>query len=115
MIDEAEIRRHYELLRPSLNERGRCLFAASQVRVPVTVGLSRCTARRALPRPTGARDCPQYHGWGLKVLAPSPAVDQRVRRSRVGKKRSATDATFAEDLLRLVEPATLGDPMTLLF
>jgi hypothetical protein len=33
----------------------------------------------------------------------------------VGKKRSATDATFAQDLLRLVEPATLGDPMTLLF
>jgi Rhodopirellula transposase DDE domain len=29
-----------------------------------------------------------------------------------GKKRSATDATLAQDLLRLVEPATLGDPMT---
>ena len=86
MLDEAEISRPYELLRPSLNERGRRLLAATQVRAPVTVGLSRCTARRALTRPTGARDCPQYHGWELKVLAPSPAVDQRVRRSGVGAK-----------------------------
>jgi hypothetical protein len=86
MIDEAEIRRHYELLRPSLNERGRRLLAATQVRAPVTVGLSRCTARRAMPRPEGARDCPQYHGRGLKDLAPGPAMDQRVRRSGVGAK-----------------------------
>jgi hypothetical protein len=28
------------------------------------------------------------------------------------KKLTATDATLAQDLLRLVEPATLGDPMT---
>src|SRR3954469_2434170 len=32
MIDEITIRRHYDLLRPSLDERGQRLFAASQVR-----------------------------------------------------------------------------------
>jgi hypothetical protein len=32
MIDEASVHRQYELLRPSLDERGRRLFAASQVR-----------------------------------------------------------------------------------
>ena len=32
MIDEASVRCQYELLRPSLDERGRRLFAASQVR-----------------------------------------------------------------------------------
>jgi hypothetical protein len=52
MIDEAEIRRHYELLRPSLDERGRRLFAATQVRA---TGIARSTI-----------------GRGLKDLAPAP-------------------------------------------
>jgi len=40
MIDEASVRRQYELLRPSLDERGRRLFAASQVRALGYGGLS---------------------------------------------------------------------------
>jgi hypothetical protein len=51
-------------------------------------------------------------GRGLRELAPGPAMDRRVRRSGGGRKKlSDTDATLAQDLLRLVEPATLGDPM----
>jgi hypothetical protein len=39
-------------------------------------------------------------------------MDQRVRRPGGGRKKlSDTDATLAHDLLRLVEPVTLGDPM----
>jgi hypothetical protein len=40
MIDEAFVRCQYELLRPSLDERGRRLFAASQVRALGYGGLS---------------------------------------------------------------------------
>jgi hypothetical protein len=47
MIDEITIRRHYDLLRPSLDERGRRLFAASQVRALGYGGLA------AVARATG--------------------------------------------------------------
>jgi hypothetical protein len=40
MIDEASVRCQYELLRPSPDERGRRLFAASQVRAFGYGGLS---------------------------------------------------------------------------
>jgi hypothetical protein len=72
MIDEAEIRRHYELLRPSLDERERRLFAATQVRAPGHGGIVAVSQASGIARSTIGR--------GLKELAPSPAVDQRVRR-----------------------------------
>ena len=104
MIDEAEIRRHYKLLRPSLDERGRRLFAATRVRALGHGGLSAVARATGIARSTIGR--------GLKDLAPAPAMDQRVRRSGGGRKKlSDTDATLAQDLLRLVEPVTLGDPM----
>ena len=104
MIDEAEIRRHYKLLRPSLDERGRRLFAATQVRALGHGGLAAVARATGIARSTIGR--------GLKDLAPAPAMDQRVRRSGGGRKKlSDTDATLAHDLLRLVEPVTLGDPM----
>jgi hypothetical protein len=104
MIDEAEIRRHYELLRLSLDERGRRLFGATQVRALGHGGLAAVARATGIARSTIGR--------GLKDLAPAPAMDQRVRRPGGGRKKlSGTDATLAHDLLRLVEPVTLGDPM----
>src|SRR5688500_15279749 len=104
MIDENTIRRHYDLLRPSLDERGRRLFAATQVRALGHGGLAAVARATGIARSTIGR--------GLKDLAPAPAMDQRVRRSGGGRRKlSDTDATLAHDLLRLVEPVTLGDPM----
>ena len=104
MIDEAEIRRHYELLRPDLDERGRRLFAATQVRALGYGGLAAVARATGIARSTIGR--------GLKELEAGSALDQRVRRPGGGRKRlSDTDATLARDLLRLVEPATLGDPI----
>ena len=104
MIDEAEIRRHYELLRPSLDERERRLFAATQVRALGHGGIAAVARATGIARSTIGR--------GLRELALGPAMDRRVRRSGGGRKKlSDTDATLAQDLLRLVEPATLGDSM----
>src|SRR3954454_4615540 len=60
MTDEISVRRHYELLRPSLDERGRRLFAASQVRALGYGGLS------LVARATGM--APSTIGRGLKEL-----------------------------------------------
>jgi len=104
MIDEAEVRRHYELLRPGLDERGRRLFAATQVRALGHGGLAAVARATGMARSTIGR--------GLKDLDANTTLDRRVRRPGGGRKRlSDTDATLARDLLRLVEPATLGDPM----
>ena len=104
MIDEAEIRRHYELLHPGLDERGRRLFAATQVCALGHGGLAAVARATGMARSTIGR--------GLKDLDAGPALDQRVRRPGGGRKKlSDTDATLARDLLRLAEPATLGAPM----
>jgi hypothetical protein len=103
MIDEDEIRRHYELLRPSLDERRRRLFAATQVRALGRGGIA------AVARATGI--APSTIGRGLKELDSGSDTEQ-VRRSGGGRKRLVdSDATLARDLLSLVEPMTLGDPM----
>jgi hypothetical protein len=104
MIDEDEIRRHYAVLRATLDERGRRLFAASRVRALGHGGIA------AVARATGI--APSTIGRGLKELDQGAATEQRVRRPGGGRKRlSATDATLTRDLLGLVEPVTLGDPM----
>jgi hypothetical protein len=104
MIDEAEIRRHYELLRSDLDERGRRLFAATQVRALGHGGLAAVARATGIARSTIGR--------GLKDLDAGSGLNRRVRRPGGGRKKlSDTDATLAQDLLRLVEPATLGDPM----
>jgi hypothetical protein len=103
MFDEATIRRHYDLLRPSLDERGRRLFAASQVRALGYGGLA------AVARATGL--APSTIGRGLKELDAGAVAGGRLRRAGGGRKRLAdTDATLESDLLGLVGPMTLGCP-----
>lgn len=103
MIDEEGIRRHYELLRPSLDERGRRLFAATQVRVLGYGGIA------AVAWATGI--APSTIGRGLKELAQESAATERLRRPGGGRKRlTAVDPTLEPDLLKLVAPMTLGCP-----
>jgi hypothetical protein len=103
MIDEITIRRHYDLLRPSLDERGRRLFAASQVRALGYGGLA------AVARATGI--APSTIGRGLKELDQGDVASGRLRRAGGGRKRlTDIDATLESDLLALVGPMTLGCP-----
>lgn len=61
MIDEAALRRQYALLRPSLDERGRRLFAASQAEALGYGGIA------AVARATGI--APGTIGRGVKEIA----------------------------------------------
>ena len=103
MINEQTIRYDYEVLRPSLNERGRRLFAAAQARALGYGGVA------AVARATGI--APSTIGRGLKELAAGAVAGGRARRPGGGRKRLIDrDASLLSDLLWLVEPATLGDP-----
>jgi hypothetical protein len=62
MIDEAMIRHDYAMLRPSLNERGRRMFAAAQVRALGYGGVA------AVARATGIAPI----GRALKELTGGP-------------------------------------------
>ena len=101
MIDEITIRRHYDLLRPSLDERGRRLFAASQVRALGYGGLA------AVARATGI--APSTIGRGLKELDQGDVASGRLRRAGGGRKRlTDIDATLESDLLALGTAESLG-------
>src|SRR4051812_18073039 len=110
MIDERAIRERYEAIRDQLDERGRRLFAAAEARSAGRGAWWRCTTRRALPRPPGNRSGARHHRAGAEGSRPPPGG--RVRRAGSGRRRLTTkDPTLLEDLRRLVEPVTLGDPM----
>jgi hypothetical protein len=103
MIDRDAIRLRWEADGSKRDERGRRLFAASEVRAAGWGGLAAVSSITGLARSTIER--------GLKDLDRPPLARGRVRREGGGPRRKdEDDATLLGDLKRLVEPATLGDP-----
>ncbi|MBB4200555.1 DNA-binding phage protein [Rhodoblastus sphagnicola] len=103
MIDETAIRLRFEALRPSLDERGRRLFAAVEARAAGVGGVAAVSRATGVVRSTIQR--------GLKELD-APPMTGRVRRAGGGRlPLTRKDPTLLEDLRRLLEPATVGDPM----
>ena len=104
MIDETAIRIRYEAMRSRLDERERRLFAAAEVRSAGYGGVSVVARATGVARSTinrGLKD--------LEALGPAPS---KVRRSGGGRPTlTQTDPTLLEDLRRLLESTTLGDPM----
>jgi hypothetical protein len=104
MIDERAIRERYEAIRDQLDERGRRLFAAAEARSAGRGGVVAVSQATGLARGTIER--------GLKDLDQPAPPDGRIRRPGSGRRRlTAKEPTLLEDLRRLVEPVTLGDPM----
>src|SRR3974377_2571001 len=104
MIERDGIRVRWEADGSKRDERGRRLFAASEVRAAGRGGLAAVSSITGLARSTIER--------GLKDLDTPPLGRGRVRREGGGPRRkSERDATLLDDLKRLVEPATLGDRM----
>jgi hypothetical protein len=102
-IDEQAIRRHFENLRPQLNERGCRLFAASQVRAVGYGGIA------AVARATGI--APSTIGRGLRELDRGEVGGAHVRRAGGGSKALVErDTGLVSALLALIEPMTLGCP-----
>lgn len=104
MVDENSIRLRYEAMRSRLDERGRRLFAASEARTAGRGGIAGVSRATGIARSTIGR--------GLKDLEVSGLGEGMVRRAGGGRRSLAqTDATLLEDLRRIIEPSTLGDPM----
>ena len=104
MIDERGIKERYAALCAQLDERGRRLCAAAEVRALGYGGLAAVARATGMSRGTIGR--------GLKDLDRAPLPSGRVRRDGGGRRPlSITDPTLLEDLRQLIEPATLGDPV----
>jgi hypothetical protein len=104
MIDEDAIRYRWETVGSTLDERGRRLFAAGEVRTAGWGGLAVVSRITGLARSTINR--------GEDDLDSAPLPKGQVRRTGGGRKAVAVnDPGLVPELKRLVEPATLGDPM----
>jgi hypothetical protein len=102
-----ELRRQYDHLRESLDERARRIWAASEALALGRGGIARVHAATGL--------VPSTIGKGIRELRArqSGALEEvtGVRRSGGGRKRAdEKDLTLVADLEKLVEPVTCGDP-----
>lgn len=104
MIDEISVRFRYELLSASLDGRGRRLFAAAEARAAGHGGVAGVARATGLARSTIGR--------GPADLEAQELDAGKVRRAGGGRRPlTRIDATLLADLLAILEPSTLGDPM----
>jgi hypothetical protein len=104
MIDESRIAERSAGVGPELNERQRRLWAASEARALGYGGIA------TVSRATGISE--DAVGRGLRELAAGARLEAgQVRRRGAGRPPlTVSDPTLVEDLKRLVDPATRGDP-----
>jgi Rhodopirellula transposase DDE domain len=105
-VDERAIAERYRLLSDQrvLDERGRRLWAAAEARSAGRGGIAAVVRATGISESTVLRGLAELESG--EVLAPG-----RVRRPGAGSRPiSETDPTIVEDLERLVDPVTRGDP-----
>jgi hypothetical protein len=109
LVPDSEIQRRFRSLSPFLDERMRRLVAAAESEAIGYGGVS------AVARATGVSR--RAITEGIKELSrrkrarSTPPAPSRIRRKGAGRKRTADkDPSLLEDLDRLVDPATRGDP-----
>jgi Rhodopirellula transposase DDE domain len=104
MIETGAIRLRWEADGSKRDERGKRVFAASEARAAGWGGVAAVAEITGLARSRIIR--------GLKDLDEPALEPGRIRRAGGGRPRvTATDRTLLGELKRLVEPATMGDPM----
>jgi len=104
MVDADAIRQRWEAVGAKLDERGRRLFAAAEARTAGRGGPAMVSKITGLARSTINR--------GEDDLDTQPLLEGRVRRAGGGRRALCdTDPGLVPALKRLVQPATLGDPM----
>jgi hypothetical protein len=98
------IRERFTAVSDSLNERSRRLLAAAEAKTAGYGGVSAASRATGIARSTIGR--------GLKDLSDPGGLSGVVRRPGSGRPPlTEADPTVLEDLRRILEPATLGDPM----
>ncbi len=106
-LTEESIKKRFERMRGTLNERARRLFVATEALALGWGGVA------AVARATGV--APSTIGLGKKEVLAIEASGEpptaRIRRAGAGRKKTVDrDPTLVSDLERLVEPVTRGDP-----
>jgi transposase-like protein len=103
MTNEDIIRFRFDAIKDQLTERGRRLAAAAEARSPET-SITEVARATGVARSTIGR--------GLRDLEAPAALTGEVRRPGAGRPPlTTTSPTLIADLGKLVEPATMGDPM----
>lgn len=98
------IRERFSAVERDLNERARRLLAAAEAKTAGFGGIAATSRATGIARSTIGR--------GLKDLATPDSLSGEVRRPGGGGPTLVEkDPTLLEDLRRLVEPATMGDPI----
>jgi hypothetical protein len=107
----ATIRQKFELLRPVMTERMRRQWAASEALALPRGGMTLVSQATGMSRTTlwaGVREL-----QNPSDLPPAPRDPRRCRRLGGGRHLvEVDDPRLLEDLERLVNPATRGDPMS---
>jgi hypothetical protein len=104
MIDEHPIRTRYQAVRASLDERRRRLHTAAEAVSAGYGGVAAASRATKVARSTIRR--------GIKDLKEPAALTGRVRRKGGGRRKLTTkDPALLGELERLLEPATMGDPV----
>src|SRR5499427_9408418 len=103
MDDESGSHTRFKMLAPFLNERTRRLFTAAEAAALGRGGIATVVRATGVSRRAIAA--------GLAELHAPQAAPHGVRRPGGGRKRAVqTDRTLQDDLERLIDPVTRGDP-----
>jgi hypothetical protein len=103
------LRRKYQALRPSMDERLRRNWAAAEALELQWGGLSAVAEATGLSLTTIRRGVRELHAPPEVPISPSSR--RRIRHPGGGRKTLATDdPALVSDLERLVDPVTRGDP-----
>ena len=104
MSEEEVIKRRFERVSGELNERTRRLVAASEAMAIGWGGISAVSRATGLSRKAISQ--------GIKELQEGGGGnEERIRRTGGGRKKTVNkDPSLREDLERLVDPVTRGDP-----
>jgi transposase len=101
---DIELARKLGGILPHLNEKQRRLLLAAEARAAGRGGITRVALASGVSQVTIRK--------GLQELD-APATTDRIRRPGAGRKRTVdSDPTLREDLERLIEPGSRGDPMS---
>ena len=104
----SDIKQRFELLKPFLNEKQVRIWTAVESTVIGYGGISTVSRETGFSRNSIAAGCEE-----MKI--PEVSAEKRVRRKGGGRKKTAEkDHSLKEDLERLVEPVTRGDPESML-
>ena len=104
MINTSAIRERFTAVSQNLNERSRRLLAAVEAKTAGHGGITAASQATGVARSTIGR--------GLKDLADPASLSGQVRRPGGGRPAlTGKDPALLENLRKLVEPSTMGDPM----